>query len=121
MKYEVSQWQWINFFNSLTEMQRESLPVYVGALPEGITDEQIVTVVRPLNIALAAPLAERLAAMVAAYGSVAALEQQNALVITETAGQIRRLLRIVDEPFVCVRTCIGAKTTQLLWGGRQPG
>ncbi len=85
------------YLQKLTEMQRENIPTYVGAVPETVTSEQIVTVVRPLSIALAKPLAERLSQMVAAYGSVAALEQQNALVITETAAQIRRLLQIIDE------------------------
>jgi type II secretion system protein D len=34
---------------------------------------------------------------VASYGSVSALEQQNTLVITETAGQIRRIASIVEQ------------------------
>jgi type II secretion system protein D len=85
------------YLQKLTEMQRESLPVFVGELPEHVTSEEIVTVVRPLEIALAKPLAERLALMVAAYGAVASLDQQNALVITETAGQVRRLLSIIEE------------------------
>ncbi|MHC4990599.1 MAG: secretin N-terminal domain-containing protein, partial [Planctomycetota bacterium] len=85
------------YLQRLTEMQREDIPLFVGTLPEALSDEQIITVVRPLDIALAKPLAERLSEMIASYGSVAALEQQNSLVITETVGQVRRLLRIVDE------------------------
>ena len=54
-------------------------------------------VVGPLDIAIAPPLAEKLKSMVAPYGDVAAMEQQNALVITETAAQVRRLIKIVRE------------------------
>ncbi len=80
----------------LSQMQRQDIPVYVGQLPADIRPNEIITVVRPLDIALARPLAEKLALMVAEYGSVTAMEQQNSLVITETAGQARRLLTIVD-------------------------
>ncbi|MHC5114555.1 MAG: secretin N-terminal domain-containing protein, partial [Planctomycetota bacterium] len=81
----------------LTEMQREDIPTYVGELPGDVGDEQIITVVRPLDIALAKPLAERLAELIASYGAVSALEQQNALVITETGSQVRRILQIVEQ------------------------
>ncbi|MCH8166253.1 MAG: hypothetical protein IH889_11655, partial [Planctomycetes bacterium] len=85
------------YLQKLTQMQREDIPTYVGELPDGIIPNQIITVVHPLKIAMAKPLAEKLAAMVAEYGSLTAMEQQNSLVITETAGQVRRLLKIVDE------------------------
>jgi type II secretion system protein D len=85
------------YLQKLTEMQREDVPTYVGTVPAEITSDQIITVVLPLQRALAAPLAERLAQMVATYGSVAALPQPNAIVITETAAQVRRLMKIVEE------------------------
>ncbi|MDP6601848.1 MAG: secretin N-terminal domain-containing protein [Phycisphaerales bacterium] len=85
------------YLQSLTEMQRENIPTFIGTLPEEITNDQIVTIVRPLDITLAKPLAERLANLVAAYGSVTAMEAQNSLVITETAAQVRRLLSIIEE------------------------
>ncbi|MHC5007374.1 MAG: secretin N-terminal domain-containing protein, partial [Planctomycetota bacterium] len=84
------------YLQKLEDMQREDIPVFVGELPAQVGDNEIITVVRPLNIALAKPLAERLAAMVAEYGSVTAMEQQNSLVITETAGQVRRILTIIE-------------------------
>ncbi|MHC4129793.1 MAG: secretin N-terminal domain-containing protein, partial [Planctomycetota bacterium] len=84
------------YLQKLEDMQREDIPVFVGELPAQVGDNEIITVVRPLNIALAKPLAEKLAFMVATYGSVTAMEQQNSLVITETAGQVRRILTIVD-------------------------
>ena len=80
----------------LDAMRREDIPTYVGQVPAEIADETIVTVVRPLNIAVASTLAEQLAEMVASYGSVAALPSQNALIITETAAQVRRLTGIIE-------------------------
>ncbi|MHC4908545.1 MAG: secretin N-terminal domain-containing protein, partial [Planctomycetota bacterium] len=85
------------YLQKLDQMQRENLPLYVGSIPETVTSDQVVTAVVPLRIAQAAPLAERLGSMIAAYGSVAAMEQQNSLIITETAGQIRRLLQIIEQ------------------------
>ncbi len=85
------------YLQKLEEMKREDIPTYVGTLPAEVTSDQIVTVVRALDLALAGPLAEKLAEMVATYGSVTALQDQNALVITETAAQVRRLIRIVEE------------------------
>ena len=66
------------------------IEAYVGVPAVGL-------VIVPLNTAVAPPLAEKLAAMVASYGSVTALEQQNALLITETAAQVRRLVKILNE------------------------
>lgn len=85
------------YLQTLQDMQKSDIPTFVGKLPEEVTSDQIITVVRPLKIALAKPMAERLAAMVAQYGAVTAMEQQNALVITETAANVRRLLTIIDQ------------------------
>lgn len=85
------------YLQKLDKMQRSNIPTFVGQLPAEVTSDQIVTVVRPLDIAMAKPMAERLAELVAEYGSVTALEQQNSLVLTETAAQVRRLLMIIDE------------------------
>ncbi|MBX3373668.1 MAG: hypothetical protein KF817_07525 [Phycisphaeraceae bacterium] len=85
------------YLQKMAEMQREDVPTFVGSLPDSVRPEEVVTIVRPLNIASATVLAERLGAMVAAYGSVVAVPQQNALVITETAAQVRRLALIIDE------------------------
>src|SRR5262245_55482445 len=85
------------YLQKLDQMVKEDIPTFNGTLPESVTSDQIVTLVRPLNHALAKPLAEKLATMVAAYGSVMAIEQQNSLVITETAANIRRIATILDE------------------------
>ncbi|MFM2165302.1 MAG: type secretion system protein, partial [Planctomycetota bacterium] len=85
------------FLQKLDDMKRENVPTFVGQVPASVGDEEIVTVVLPLLNAQAKPVAEQLKGLVATYGSVTALEQQNAVLIVETAAQIRRLQRIIDE------------------------
>ncbi len=85
------------FLQKLDDMKRENVPTFVGKLPATVTDDQIVTVVVPLMNARATPVAEQLKNLVAAYGSVTPLEQQNAIIIVETAAQVRRLQSILSE------------------------
>jgi type II secretory pathway component GspD/PulD (secretin) len=86
------------FLQKLDEsIPREAVPVFVNELAGDVRPNDIVTVVRPLNAAQAEPLAEKLKVLVAPYGAMTALAQQNAIVITETAAQVRRLLTIVEE------------------------
>lgn len=85
------------FLQKLDDMKRENVPTYVGALPDEVTDDQIVTVLLPLLNARATPVAEQLKNLVAAYGSVTPLEQQNAIILVETAAQVRRLQKIIGE------------------------
>ncbi len=85
------------FLQKLDDMKRENVPTFVGTLPAQVTDDQIVTVLLPLLNAQAKPVAEQLKNLVASYGSVTALEQQNAVLLVETAAQVRRIQRILDE------------------------
>ena len=85
------------FLQKLDDMKRENVPTYVGTLPVQVSDDTIVTVVLPLLNAQAKGVAEQLKNLVASYGSVTALEQQNAVLLVETAAQVRRLQRIIDE------------------------
>jgi type II secretory pathway component GspD/PulD (secretin) len=85
------------FLQKLGDMKRENVPTFVGRLPAEITNDQIVTVVMPLMNARAVPVAEQLKNLVAEYGSVTPLEQQNAVIVVETAAQVRRLQSIITE------------------------
>lgn len=72
-------------------------PTYLaGTIPGEVTNEQLVTVLIPLANITANELSERLKGLVGAYGGITPLPQQNALLITETAGQIRRLQTIIN-------------------------
>lgn len=85
------------YLRALGDMGSAELATFRGEIPENVTNEQIVILVMPLQNALAKPMAENLKAMVAAYGSVLPMEGQNALIITESAGKIRQLQKIVAE------------------------
>lgn len=72
-------------------------PAYVrGEIPGEVSDDQLITVLIPLENVTAQELSERLTALVGAYGGLISLPQQNSLLLTETAGQVRRLQTIID-------------------------
>ena len=85
------------YLQKLSEMQRENIPTFVGKLPSEVTDDQVVTILIPLVNATPSTIAEQLANLVASYGSVTALPRQNAVIVVETAAQIRRIQTIIDE------------------------
>ncbi len=85
------------YIQKLENMKAEAVPTFkVGDLPDSITDDQIVSVVITLKHAMAKGLAEQLGGLVAPYGALVALPQQNAVIITETAAQCRRLSGIIE-------------------------
>ena len=84
------------YLQKLTDMKRENIPTYVGSLPADVTDDTIVTLMIPLRTARVTPVAERLGALVGTYGSVTPLEPQNSLILVETAGQVRRMLKLIE-------------------------
>ena len=81
----------------LKEIKRENIPTYIGRLPDDVTADTLVTVIVPLVNATAASVSEQLKEMVADYGMVAALPEQNSLLLVETAANARRIQLIVDE------------------------
>ena len=85
------------FLQKLEEMRRENIPTFVETLPPEITDDQIVTLLIPLVNSEAGTVAEQLTNLVASYGSVTAMPRQNAVLVVETAAQIRRISTIIDE------------------------
>ena len=85
------------FLQKLDAMQRENIPTFIGELPEEVTDDQIVTLLIPLVNSEASTVAEQLAKLIASYGSVTAMPRQNAVLLVETAAQIRRIASIIDE------------------------
>ena len=82
---------------ALKDMQRANLPTFMNSVPDDVTDDQLVTVMRPLRSAMADVLVDQLKGMVGEYGQLIALPGQNAIVLTEMAGKARRLLQIIDE------------------------
>ncbi|MCH8822271.1 MAG: hypothetical protein IH984_02070 [Planctomycetes bacterium] len=84
------------YLQKLENMEKEAVPTFVGDIPDDVNPNDIITIVRPLTTALAKPLAEKLSMLVAPYGKVIAMEEQNSIVITETKAQIQRLLSIIE-------------------------
>ena len=84
------------YLQKLENMQTEAVPTFVGDIPDNVNPNDIITIVRPLTTALAKPLSEKLATLVAPYGKIIAMEEQNSLVIAETKAQINRMLAIIE-------------------------
>lgn len=85
------------YLQKLADMKRENIPTYVNELPASVTDDTIVTLMTTLRTARVAPIAQQLGGLVGTYGSVTPLEAQNTLIIVETAGQVRRMLKMLDS------------------------
>lgn len=86
------------YLGAINDMQRSAVPTFTdGEIPDGVTGEQIITLVFPLNNATAGQVADQIKPLVGGYGSVVALPQQNALILTDTADQCRRLGSIISE------------------------
>ena len=85
------------YLQKLEDMQRENIPTFIGELPDDVTNDQIITILVPLVNTEAATVAEQLSKLIASYGSVTAMPRQNAVLVVETAAQIRRIMTIIDE------------------------
>ncbi|MGQ0627662.1 MAG: secretin N-terminal domain-containing protein, partial [Phycisphaerales bacterium] len=71
---------------------------FTGQVPESVGNAEVVTLVLPLNFALASQLADKLnaAGLVGKGGGLVALPQQNSVVIVETAAQVRRIREMIQ-------------------------
>ncbi|MFU8828915.1 MAG: secretin N-terminal domain-containing protein, partial [Phycisphaerales bacterium] len=86
------------YLGAIDDMKRSAVPTFTdGLIPDEVTGEQIITLVFPLNNATAGQVAEQIGPLVGGYGSVVAMPQQNALILTDTADQCRRIGRIITE------------------------
>ena len=81
----------------LDESRRLNVPTFVAELPDDVTPDTVVTLILPLLNSTAANVAEQLKTMVGEYGMLVALPEQNSVLIVETAANVRRLRKIVDE------------------------
>ena len=68
----------------LSQIKKENIPTFVGNLPDDLTADTLVTLIVPLVNATAANVSEQLKEMVAEYGMVVALPEQNSLLLVET-------------------------------------
>jgi len=81
---------------TLEKAKQESLPVLSGRDPDAIVaSDDIVTYVIPVSYVTARALRENLLTLIPEYASLEANEDGNALIITDTMANIKRLMKIV--------------------------
>ncbi|MEQ8770630.1 MAG: secretin N-terminal domain-containing protein [Phycisphaerales bacterium] len=85
------------FLRSIADAAKRPMPVVDLSDLDALPPDEYVTLSIPLENAMAAVLAERLAPLVAAPGMVQSVDAQNLLVIVETGEQCRRLARLVER------------------------
>ena len=66
-------------------------------LPEGVSGDQIVTVVIPPFECHGGRCRRATQGMVASFGMLSALPEQNSLIVIDTAANVRRIKLILDE------------------------
>ncbi len=82
---------------TLASAKQETIPVLTGRDPTAVVpSDNIVTYVVPVSHVTAAALKQNLSALVPAYASIEANEDGNALIITDTAANIKRLMEIIQ-------------------------
>lgn len=82
---------------TLAGAKQETVPVLTGRDPKAVVpSDNIVTYVVPVSHVTAGALRENLSALVPAYASIEANEDGNALIITDTAANIKRLMEIIQ-------------------------
>ncbi len=84
------------FFRKLESVKPHAPVVSLDEVGDRVSPEQLVTVVVPLNNALAKDLAEQIKPLIRGYGQAVALPTQNSIILTESARQIGQLRRIIE-------------------------
>ncbi|HXJ75933.1 MAG TPA: secretin N-terminal domain-containing protein, partial [Candidatus Dormibacteraeota bacterium] len=82
---------------SRDDARTKDIPVKSGSDPESITkSDEMVTQVIPVRYANAAQLVQNLKPLLATYAELSANESGNALVLTATQSDVRRMVQIVS-------------------------
>ena len=82
---------------TLESAKKESVPVFSGRDPDAIVaSDDVVTYVIPVRYVTARALRENLQTLIPEYASLEANEDGNALIITDTMANIRRMMKIVE-------------------------
>jgi len=81
---------------TLESAKQESVPVFSGRDPDAIVaSDDVVTYVIPVHYVTARALRENLEGLIPEYASLEANEDGNALIVTDTMSNIKRLMKIV--------------------------
>jgi len=77
---------------------RRSIPVRAGSDPDDIPDtDEMVTQIMPVKFADATRLVDNLQPLLPSYAIISANESSNAIVLTDTQSNVRRIARIVQS------------------------
>jgi len=99
---------------TLDEAKKMSIPVRSGNDPEKIeASDDVITQVIPIRYADAAKLKEDLASLIPSYADLSANASSNALILTDTAANIRRIVEIVRALDTYMATVAEVKVFQL--------
>jgi len=81
---------------TLEKAKKENIPVFTGRDPDAvIPGDNVVTYVIPVSHVTALALKQNLQVLVPEYASIEANEDGNALIITDTTANIKRLMKII--------------------------
>jgi general secretion pathway protein D len=81
---------------TLAKAKTENIPVFSGQDPDDVVpSDDVVHYVVPVSHVTAAALKENLKALLPEYASIEANEDGNALIITDTTANIKRLMQII--------------------------
>lgn len=84
------------YLSTLADAVKKPSEVFDASLiPAGITPDQILTVMIPLQNSRATVVAEQIKPLLAPFGAVTAVEAQNMLILVETAAQCVRLRDVI--------------------------
>jgi type II secretory pathway component GspD/PulD (secretin) len=81
---------------TLENAKQESVPVFSGRDPDAVVaSDDVVTYVVPVRYVTATALRQNLQSLIPEYASLEANEDGNALIITDTMANIKRMMKIV--------------------------
>jgi len=81
---------------TLEDAKQESVPVFSGRDPDVVVpSDDVVTYVIPVHYVTATALRQNLQTLIPEYASLEANEDGNALIITDTMANIKRMMKIV--------------------------
>ena len=99
---------------TLEEAKKMSIPVRSGSDPEKIeASDDLITQIIPIRFADAVKLKEDLASLIPSYADLSANESSNALILTDTAANIRRIVEVVRALDTHMATVAEVKVFQL--------
>jgi len=101
---------------TLEDAKKMNVPVRSGTDPEKIEpNDEIITQVIPLKFADAVQLREDLATLIPAYADLSANASSNALILTDTGANVRRIVEIVKALDTHMATVAEVRVFQLIY------